>query len=72
MQIRDRKRGADRGAVDIDFLRKFEKWLILLVAGDRICQDSRHQTLAFPAIIDLGVWRQSSFVPSQPPERDGQ
>ena len=32
-----------------------------VVAGDRTGQDSRHQTPAFPAIIDLGVWRQSSF-----------
>jgi len=32
-----------------------------VVARERIGQESRHQTLAFPAIIDLGAWRQSSF-----------
>jgi hypothetical protein len=35
----------------------------LVVARDRIGQDSRHQTPVFPAVIDLGSWRQSSFVP---------
>ena len=30
-----------------------------MVAGDRVGQDSRHQTIALPAIIELGAWRQS-------------
>ena len=34
-----------------------------MVAGDRVGQESRQQPIALPAIIDLGAWRQSSFVP---------
>jgi hypothetical protein len=32
---------------------------VKMVAGDRVGQDSRHQTIAVPAIIELGAWRQS-------------
>jgi hypothetical protein len=32
-------------------------------SGDRVGQESRQQPIALPAIIDLGAWRQSSFVP---------
>ena len=48
---------------ELDQLRAKVAAMRLLVAGDRIGQESRHQTSAFPAIIDLGSWRQSSFVP---------
>jgi hypothetical protein len=45
---------------------KLSKWcrdqIQDVVAGDRIGQDSRHKTLGFPAIIELGSWRRSSFV----------
>ena len=30
-----------------------------MVAGDGVGQDSRHQTIELPAIIELGAWRQS-------------
>jgi hypothetical protein len=32
-----------------------------LVAGDRVGQASRRQTLGFPPIIELGAWRESSL-----------
>jgi hypothetical protein len=38
-----------------------EKCLKMLVARERVGQDSRHKIPLFPAIVDLGVWRQSSF-----------
>jgi site-specific DNA recombinase len=33
-----------------------------VVARERVGQDSRQQIPVFPATIDLGIWRQSSFA----------
>jgi hypothetical protein len=41
-------------------VKKLIATLIRLVAGVRVGQDSRHENPAFPGVIDLGLWRQSS------------
>jgi hypothetical protein len=46
-----------------DLLPVSPGWTICrMVARDRIGRDSRHQPIGFPAIIDLGAWRQSWFA----------
>jgi hypothetical protein len=64
LAIRRYRIATDRSRVNLRRSPHYKalRLLCFLVAGDRVGLNSRHQTLAFPAIIELGSWRQSSFV----------